>query len=284
MDIAASIETWQSRLAAGLLVALLLWETLQPYFGLFKGDREGWLKRGKHGLLNLAIGILNALVIAVAFAGLWLGATAFAAEHGVGLLQWAHAPDWLRWPLALLLLDAWTYTWHRLNHVVPFFWRFHKLHHSDRTMDVTTASRFHTLEIVFSSLLRVPVLLLIGCRIEELALYELLLFTVVQFHHANVGLPEWGDRALRTVIVTPHLHKVHHSVVVAECNSNYSSLFSWWDRLFRTLRISRDPKSIRFCATLGFDYVSCSPFRVPVARLAAAQAAIELDDKKKGRT
>lgn len=113
-------------------------------------------------------------------------------------------------------------------------------------MDVTTASRFHVIEIIFSSILRVPVLLLIGCGIEQLALYELLLFAVVQFHHANVGLPEPIDRLLRVVIVTPFLHKVHHSVAVTERDSNYSSLFSWWDRLFRTLRRSRDPRKIVF--------------------------------------
>lgn len=246
MDIFASIETLQGRLAVGLLIALLLWETLQPYYALFKRGRDGWLKRGKHGLINLVIGVINAVMIALIFAGLWLGATAWSAEHQVGLLYWSHAPEWLRWPLALLMLDAWTYAWHRLNHVVPFFWRFHKLHHSDRAMDVTTASRFHTVEILFSSILRVSLLLLIGCRIEELALYELLLFTVVQFHHANIGLPEWLDRALRVVIVTPLMHKVHHSVVIKECNSNYSSLFSWWDRVFRSFTLSRNPKAIRF--------------------------------------
>lgn len=246
MDIAAALETWQSRLAVGLLLALFLWETLQPYFRLFTRNRQGWLTRGRHALINLVIGIVNALIISLAFAGLWLGTTAFAAEHHIGLLHWLRAPEWLLWLLAVLLLDAWTYSWHRLNHVIPFFWRFHRLHHSDRTMDVTTASRFHTVEIIFSSVLRVPVLLLIGCGIEALALYELLMFTVVQFHHANIGVPESLDRALRVVIVTPLLHKVHHSVVRAECDSNFSSLFSWWDRLFRTLRISRDPKAIRF--------------------------------------
>ncbi|MFA6963083.1 MAG: sterol desaturase family protein, partial [Opitutaceae bacterium] len=134
----------------------------------------------------------------------------------------------------------------RLNHVWPFLWRFHRLHHADREMNVTTANRFHIGEIVLSSLLRVPLLALLGVRLEELALYETALFAVVQFHHANIGLPEWLDRALRCVIVTPYLHKVHHSVVRAEADSNFSSLFSWWDRLFRTFRLSRDPRRIVF--------------------------------------
>jgi sterol desaturase/sphingolipid hydroxylase (fatty acid hydroxylase superfamily) len=94
--------------------------------------------------------------------------------------------------------------------------------------------------------LRVPVLALIGCSLGELALYELLLFAVVQFHHANIALPDRLDRVLRLVIVTPALHKVHHSVVRAESDSNYSSLFSWWDRVFRTLRLVREPRRIVF--------------------------------------
>ena len=246
MNIPAQLEHWRPAVALGVLVVLLAWETLQPYFTQFTGGHQAWLKRGRHGLINLALGTLNALMIAFVFVGIWLATTNWAATQHIGLLRWTETPDWLRWTLAVLLLDAWTYLWHRLNHVVPFFWRFHKLHHSDRAMDVTTASRFHFVEILFSSLLRVPVLLLIGCGIEQLALYELLLFAVVQFHHANIGLPESVDRALRAVIVTPYLHKVHHSVVVAECNSNYSSLFSWWDRVFRTLRILPDPKRVVF--------------------------------------
>lgn len=246
MDLAAAISTWQPRLAVAVLVLLFAWETAQPYFVLFAGGREGWLRRGRHALINVAIGIVNALLTGLVFVAVWLAATAWGEQHAIGLLRWVALPEWLAWILAVLLLDAWTYSWHRINHVVPFFWRFHKLHHSDRAMDVTTASRFHFVEIFFSSVLRVPVLLLIGCSIEQLALYELLLFAVVQFHHANIGLPASLDRVLRVVIVTPALHKVHHSVVRAECDSNFSSLFSWWDRLFRTIRISRNPRKIRF--------------------------------------
>jgi len=246
VDFPAQLQHWRPAIALGLLVVLMAWETLQPYFGLFAGGREGLLRRGRHGLINLALGTLNALMIALVFTGIWLATTTWAATHQIGLLHWIAMPAWLGWTLAVLLLDAWTYFWHRLNHVVPFFWRFHRLHHSDRAMDVTTASRFHFVEILLSSLLRVPVLLLIGCGIEQLALYELLLFAVVQFHHANIGLPAAVDRVLRAIIVTPYLHKVHHSVVVAECNSNYSSLFSWWGRVFRTLRILPDPKRIVF--------------------------------------
>ena len=242
MDIPLPPPSWRAALAVGFLVVLLAWETARPFFPLFGRAAE----RARHGVRNLALGVLNVAIVALVFAGAWLAVTQWTAAHRFGLLHWLDFPAWPRAALAVLLLDAWTYAWHRLNHRVPFFWRFHRWHHADRAMDATTASRFHTGEIVLSSLLRLPVLLLLGCGIEELALYELLLFAVVQFHHANIALPAGLDRALRLLIVTPSLHKVHHSVVRAECDSNYSSLFSWWDRLFRTWRLSPAPDRIVF--------------------------------------
>ena len=233
---------WRPLLAVAGLVALLAWETAHPFFALFSRPAD----RARHGTLNLALGALNILVVALGFAAAWLAVTQWASAHGFGLMSWLGLGGASRAVLAVLLLDGWTYAWHRLNHRVPFLWRFHRLHHADRAMDVTTASRFHTGEIVLSSLLRVPVLALIGCRIDELALYEVLLFTVVQFHHANIALPGWLDRAMRAVIVTPALHKLHHSVVRIESDSNYSSLFSWWDRIFGSFRVARDPRTIVF--------------------------------------
>jgi sterol desaturase/sphingolipid hydroxylase (fatty acid hydroxylase superfamily) len=233
---------WRHAPPVGTLVALLAWETAQPFFPLFRGAAD----RARHAAWNLALGALNTAVVALAFAGLWLATTEWAAAHRLGLLNLLELPAWARAVAAVLLLDAWTYAWHRLNHRVPFLWRFHRWHHADRAMDVTTASRFHTGEIVLSSILRVPVLALIGCGIGELALYELMLFAVVQFHHANLALPARLDRVLRLVIVTPSLHKVHHSIVRAECNSNYASLFSWWDRLLGTRRIAAEPRRIVF--------------------------------------
>jgi sterol desaturase/sphingolipid hydroxylase (fatty acid hydroxylase superfamily) len=242
MELALPEPGARAALPVACLLALLAWETAQPYFPLFRRARE----RVRHGVANLALGALNVAVVALVFAGLWLAVTEWAAAHRFGLLNALEPPPWLRVTLAVLLLDAWTYAWHRLCHRLPFFWRFHRWHHLDRAMDVTTASRFHTGEIVCSSLLRVPVLAGLGCSIGELALYELLLFAAVQLQHANVALPARLDRALRLVIVTPSLHKVHHSVVRAECDSNYASLFSWWDRLFGTRRISAAPERIVF--------------------------------------
>lgn len=229
------------------LVLLLLWEHAHPFFDFFRTDPK---KRRRHALRNLLLGAINAVVVAVGFVGLWGAAAIWAAQHDVGLLHVLAAtvglPAWAHAVGAVLLLDAWTYVWHRLNHAVPFLWRFHRVHHHDPTMDVTTASRFHTGEIVLSSALRLPILLLLGVHLWELVLYETVMFTVVQFHHANVGLPAGLDRALRTVIVTPHMHKVHHSRWQPETDSNFSSLFSFWDRIGRTFRMREDWSTFRF--------------------------------------
>lgn len=237
----ADVRPW---VALGVLALLLMWESARPFFPFPKG-RE----RVRHGFRNIFLGILNAVVISLVFIGLWWSAAVWAESRSFGLLRWIPCPQWVAWPLAILLLDAWTYYWHRINHRIPLLWRFHRVHHSDPHMDVTTASRFHIGEIALSSLLRVPLIILLGVSIEQLALYELLMFAVVQFHHANIGVSEKWDKRLRLIIVTPHMHKVHHSRWQPETDSNYSSLFSFWDRLFRSFRINKEPGSLR----LGLD-------------------------------
>ncbi len=226
-----------------LLSLLLAWESLLPFFTYFARDAGA---RVRHGLKNFLLGAFNSLLTGLGFAALWWTAAQWAQAHQFGLLRCLPLPEWARLAGGFLLFDAWMYWWHRLNHRVPFLWRFHRTHHSDLRMDVTTASRFHVGEIAFSSVLRVPVIALLGLRLWELALYELAMFTVVQWHHANIGLSVWLDRALRAVIVTPFLHKVHHSRWQPETDSNYSSLFSFWDRLFGSFRLRDNPHALQF--------------------------------------
>lgn len=232
------------------LVIMLMWESAQPFFDLFRESRR---ERGVHIIRNLIVGGINTLLIAVVFVGAWIVAAGWAEQHGIGLLNWlsddAGLPAWAHAIGAVLLLDAWTYVWHRLNHVIPFFWRFHRVHHSDAQMDVTTASRFHVGEIFFSSAIRIILIPLFGVYIWELLLYETLMFAVVQFHHANIALSPALDRVLRLVIVTPGMHKVHHSRWQPETDSNYSAFLSIWDRLFRSFRTREDLNAIR----LGLD-------------------------------
>jgi sterol desaturase/sphingolipid hydroxylase (fatty acid hydroxylase superfamily) len=149
-------------------------------------------------------------------------------------------------PVALLLFDAWMYLWHRANHAVPFLWRFHRMHHSDPAVDTTTALRFHVGEIVISTLLRLGVIPLLGMRLWQVILYETLLLPVIAFHHSNVALPTVWDRRLRWVIVSPNMHRVHHSDWQPETDSNFASIFSWWDRLGRSFRLRPDVRTLQY--------------------------------------
>jgi sterol desaturase/sphingolipid hydroxylase (fatty acid hydroxylase superfamily) len=231
------------------LVVLLGWESIAPYFALF---RDGWRHRGGHALRNIVMGALNALLIRLLFVGGWKWMADRAEASGFGLLNLTPLPGWIHVLGAVVLLDFWTYWWHRANHRLPFLWRFHRTHHSDPEMDVTTANRFHLGEILFSSCLRLAVIPLLGVHFWEVAVYETLLQFVVQLHHANVGLPVALDRFLRLFIVTPLMHKVHHSRIQSETDSNYSSLMPVWDRLFGSFRLRADPRAIQF-GLHGYD-------------------------------
>ncbi len=143
MNGSSDIASYRLPLSIGMLVVLLVWELMSPYFAAFT-QGEGMLKRrALNAATNLGFGLLNAVVVAGVFVGLWAIIATWSATHQFGLLHWLPLPAVASWMLAILLLDSWTYLWHRLNHVIPFLWQFHRLHHSDREMNVTTANRFH---------------------------------------------------------------------------------------------------------------------------------------------
>jgi sterol desaturase/sphingolipid hydroxylase (fatty acid hydroxylase superfamily) len=229
----------QSVVAIGVLLLLWLLETWIPVFG----DRP---HRLRHAGRNLAIAGLNLLVIGLGFSTATAGVSAWAAEVRFGLLNRVTLPIWGELAIALVLFDAWMYLWHRANHIIPFFWRFHRVHHSDSEVDVTTALRFHVGEITLSSTLRLAVIPLLGLHLWEVILYETLLLPVIAFHHSNVAMPDAWDRWLRLVIVSPNMHRVHHSDWQPETDSNFSSIFSWWDRLGRSFRLRADVRTLRY--------------------------------------
>lgn len=245
------IEMTRSVAGLTLLLVLLTWETYAPFHAQF---RSAPLDRVRHDLRNLVLGGLNATLNALICVGLWWSIARWAEINSFGLFHWVLLPAWVRLVGIFLLMDFWIYIWHRLNHCVPFLWRFHRVHHSDPKMDVTTAVRFHFGEITLSCVLRVPVIALMGIQIWELVLFETVLFAVVQLHHANIHLTPKLERMMRIVIVTPSMHKVHHSNWQPETDSNYSSLFSFWDRLFHTFRMRDDLLALRF----GLDELSAA--------------------------
>ncbi len=195
------------------------------------------------------MGVINGLLMGLFFSGITMVVIHLTQANRWGFLHVLGDAGIERGVLAILLFDLWMYLWHRANHRISFLWRFHRTHHSDTEMDSTSALRFHFGEIVFSSILRLLVIPLIGISYAELLIYEIILQPIIIFHHSNIALPEKIDRVLRAVIVTPNMHRVHHSQIQTETDSNYSSIFSWWDRLAGTFKRREDTKAIVFGLT-----------------------------------
>ncbi len=224
-------------MATGALVLLWIFESIAPMF-------SGRKRRVSHDVSNVALGLFNTVVASLLFAAAILFVTEWSRQHSFGLLHRLEFPVWLTWLLAIVLFDAWMYCWHVLNHKVPLLWRFHAVHHADRELDASSALRFHTGEIILSSTVRLAVLPLLGMTTPQLLLYETLFLPVILFHHSNVRLPYWIDTAVRSLIVTPWMHWVHHSQWRPETDSNYGSVLSLWDRLFGTFRLRTKPWEI----------------------------------------
>ena len=229
-------------MAAVALGTMWLLEGLIP---MFEGRRE----RVRHDAPNVLLGVANAVVVAFVFAGATLVATEWARANSFGVLYWLGVEGAWGFALGFILFDMWQYLWHRLNHHVPVLWRFHAVHHADRELSASSGLRFHTGEIVLSSCARLVVLPLLGMTVPQVLLYEAVLLPVILFHHGNVGVPARADRWLRWLIVTPWMHWVHHSDYQPETDSNFSSVFSFWDRVFGSFRLVADPRAL----TLGLE-------------------------------
>jgi sterol desaturase/sphingolipid hydroxylase (fatty acid hydroxylase superfamily) len=240
-DLAWNAGWAKPALTVACLALFWSWESIWPFFAPSR-------QRLRHGGHNIALAVFNTLVLSLVFGAATVGAAHWAASRHFGLLH--QLP--LAWParllLALLLLDAWLYVWHRLNHHIPLLWRFHRVHHADDAMDVTTATRFHLGELSAAAVLRLGLIPLLGIEVTHLLVHETLVVAATMFHHANISLGRW-DAPLRWVIVTPFMHKVHHSHYRPETNSNYSVLFSWWDRLASTFRTRDDYATLK----MGLD-------------------------------
>lgn len=224
-------------IAAVALGVLWLLEAAVPMF-------EGRKNRVRHGAANLGLGLANAAVAAILLAGVALLVTEVAHSRSIGLLHWLQLDGIWGTVLALVLFDLWQYLWHRMNHRISFLWRFHAVHHADRDLDASSGLRFHTGEIILSSLARLLVLPLLGMTVGQLLIYEAILLPVILFHHSNVRIPARFDFFLRWLIVTPWMHWVHHSQHQPETDSNYSSVLSLWDRIFGSYRRIADPTTL----------------------------------------
>lgn len=210
---------------------------------LFGLERSLPLRKDTHSLLgrlvvNIAISVLTFLAAAglVQPAAKW--ALSWSAGKPFGLVHFIAMPAWLELATSFLLMDLAFYYWHLANHRAPFLWRFHNVHHADPDLDVSTAFRFHFGEIALSSCFSLIQVSLIGPPAWAFAVYQLAFQAEVLFHHSNLRLPIRFERVLNKVIVTPRMHGIHHSQVHRENNSNFGTVFPWWDRLHRTLGLN----------------------------------------------
>ena len=234
----------------GVLTALLLWEVFCPRRALVRPRQERWVT-------NLGLTLLNAVLVRVTVGGVAYTAAVFAADQGVGLLHWRPLPGWAAAAVTLLVLDCALYVQHVLFHAVPVLWRLHRMHHADLDVDATTGLRFHPLEILLSLGLKAAVVVLLGAVPWAVVAFEVLLNAASVFNHGNVALPERLDRWLRWIVVTPDMHRVHHSTRVVETNANFGFSVSWWDRLCGTYRAQP------MLGQVGMD-IGLSEYRTPL--------------------
>ena len=213
----------------GIFALVALWELARPRRRL---TQPRWLR----WYANLGVAGLNAALVWLLVPLAPVALAVIAAERGWGLLNLVELPFWLEIALAVVVLDCAIYLQHVLFHAVPALWRLHRMHHADLDFDVTTGSRFHPAEILLSLAIKLAVVVLLGPPAAAMLLFEVLLNATSMFNHGNLRLPARLDRVLRWAVVTPDMHRVHHSDNSAEANSNFGFNLPWWDRLFGTYR------------------------------------------------
>ncbi|HEX7063241.1 MAG TPA: sterol desaturase family protein, partial [Woeseiaceae bacterium] len=228
----------------GVLSVMALWEAVAPRRPQRYRRRQRW----PHNLLLVA---LDTLAVRLIFPLAAVGAALIATEHGWGLLNALTLPPWLALPVAVLALDFVIYLQHRLFHAVPWLWRLHRVHHADLEFDVTTGVRFHPLEILLSMGIKLAAVVALGAPALAVLIFEVLLNATSLFNHGNVRLPERLDRVLRLFLVTPDMHRVHHSIVRRETDSNFGFNLPWWDRLLGTYRAQ--PAAGHLGMTIGIE-------------------------------
>lgn len=215
--------------------------------------RTRWATNG--AIMVLGAALLRLLALALPL--LAVGAALDAHRMGWGLFNMLGWNPWVEGMLAVLILDLAIWVQHLLTHKIPLFWRFHRVHHADGDFDVTTAIRFHPIEIAASMLLKITLVYLLGPAAVAVVVFEVLLNGTALFNHANIALPLWADRLVRMVLVTPDMHRVHHSVDRAEHNSNFGFALSVWDRVFGTY--CPQPMQGHDAMTIGLEWQDEKP-------------------------
>jgi sterol desaturase/sphingolipid hydroxylase (fatty acid hydroxylase superfamily) len=258
------------------LTILVLMFVLCLWFEQKKPLRKTTQGKARRVLMNLEIAAISAIFLRLLFYPIVLLISAWSHREEVGILSYFKLPVAMHLVIAILALDYTFYFWHWLNHKVPFLWRFHNVHHVDLDLDVSTASRFHFGELIMSTGFRSGQILLLGIDPFTLILFETLITTSAQFHHSNIKLPKKFERYLNKFLVTPRMHGIHHSIVREETDSNFSTIFSFWDRIHKSLKLHipqdmitigvasyRRPRETSFINSLVIPFNKQRPWRLP---------------------
>lgn len=252
------------RLGSFLVVfaLLALWEVWRPRRALTQHKFQRWLT-------NLSLVAADTLLLRLMGGLVAYSAALYAAQHGWGWLNAVHWPSWVEFIIVILALDFALYLQHVMSHFLPVFWRLHKVHHTDLDIDVTTGVRFHPIEIGVSMLYKVGIVTALGASPWAVLIFEVILNATSLFTHSNAYVPEKIDRTLRHALVTPDMHRVHHSTLPHETNSNFGTFISWWDKLCGTYRPApaqgqlgmeiglkeyRDPRKLSFWKVVALPF------------------------------
>jgi sterol desaturase/sphingolipid hydroxylase (fatty acid hydroxylase superfamily) len=268
---------------AAVFAALAAWEVFAPRRNLTVGRKPRWPN-------NLGIFVVDALLVRLVIPTAAVGAAIVAAERGWGLFPMLGMPVWLSAILGFLLLDLIIYAQHFTFHHVPVLWRLHRMHHADLDIDVTTGVRFHPIEILLSLLIKIVAVVAFGIPAISVLIFEVVLNATSMFNHSNVTMPERLDRVIRWFVVTPDMHRVHHSILRRETDSNFGFNLPWWDRLFGTYRpvpeaghtamtigipLFRDPGELRIDRLLTQPFRNDAAAQPDAARLSASGSSLD---------
>jgi sterol desaturase/sphingolipid hydroxylase (fatty acid hydroxylase superfamily) len=246
MDLEPLVLAYEPAIRLGFFLVVFaligLWEIAAPRRALTASKSLRWTS-------NLGIVALNTVLLRLAFPLAAAGMAAFAAANGWGLLNHFSVPLWLAVPIAVIAMDFVIWLQHVMVHAVPALWRLHRVHHADLDYDVTTGSRLHPIEIGLSMLIKFATITVLGPPVLAVVNFEVLLNATAMFNHGNIRIPAGVDRVLRWFVVTPDMHRVHHSVEDDETNSNFGFNLPWWDRMFGTYR--DQPRAGHDAMTIG---------------------------------
>jgi sterol desaturase/sphingolipid hydroxylase (fatty acid hydroxylase superfamily) len=222
-------QTIRLSVFAGVLLLVALWEIISPRRALLDNKRRRWFA-------NLSLVVIGTVMVRLLFPVLPVVLAQVSESRGWGFFNVFQMAPWLKILLSFVILDFIIYLQHLLFHFTPLLWRLHRMHHTDLDLDVTSGNRFHPLEIIISMLIKMAAVVVLGTPAQAVLAFEVVLNACAMFNHGNIKLPAALDRFLRLFLVTPDMHRVHHSAIVRETNSNFGFNFPWWDRICGTYR------------------------------------------------